>query len=134
MFTLGCCPPSIFPLPTTALPTLQGALKDGFGEAVMAYVMPEPRKFSPFDSCQKRILWTHKEVYLAQHPVVCLVLQVGDEEKSLRALGFKSLNPFLRISKQSPCFTAIEERRGDKRLVELELDCEANGVAPPDPV
>ena len=25
-----------FPLPTTALPTFQGALKDGFGEAVVA--------------------------------------------------------------------------------------------------
>ena len=26
-----------FPLPTTALPTVQGALKDGFGEAVVIY-------------------------------------------------------------------------------------------------
>ena len=31
-----------FPLPTTASPTLQGALKDGFGEAVMAHDMSEP--------------------------------------------------------------------------------------------
>ena len=31
-----------FPLPTTALPTLQGVLKDGFGEAVVACDMPEP--------------------------------------------------------------------------------------------
>ena len=30
-----------FPLPTMALPTFQGALKDGFGEAVMACNMPE---------------------------------------------------------------------------------------------
>ena len=30
-----------FLLPTTASPTLQGALKDGFGEAVMARDMPE---------------------------------------------------------------------------------------------
>ena len=29
-------------------------------------------------SCQKRFLWTHKEVDFAQHPVVGLVLQVGD--------------------------------------------------------
>ena len=36
---------STFPLPTTASPTLQGALKDGFGEAVMVYDMPEPCKF-----------------------------------------------------------------------------------------
>ena len=31
-------------------------------------------------------------------------------------------------------FTAIEEDGGDERLVELELACEADGVAPPDPV
>ena len=30
-----------FPLPTTASPTLQGALKDGFGEAVVACDMSE---------------------------------------------------------------------------------------------
>ena len=32
-------------------------------------------------SCQKRFLWTYKEVDLAQHPVFSLVLQVGDTEK-----------------------------------------------------
>ena len=31
-----------FPMPTTASPTLQGALKDGFGEVVMACDMREP--------------------------------------------------------------------------------------------
>ena len=33
-----------FSLPTTASPTLQGALKDGFGEAVVACYMLEPCK------------------------------------------------------------------------------------------
>ena len=33
-----------FPLPTTALPTLHGALKEGFEEAVVALNMPEPCK------------------------------------------------------------------------------------------
>ena len=33
------------PLPTMALPTLQGVLKDGFGEAVVACDMPTPYKF-----------------------------------------------------------------------------------------
>ena len=32
------------PLPTKVSPTLQGAMKDGFGEAVVVY-MPEPRTF-----------------------------------------------------------------------------------------
>ena len=34
-----------FPLPATASPTLQGALKDGFGEADVACDMPESCKF-----------------------------------------------------------------------------------------
>ena len=41
---------SAFPLPTTALPTLQGALKDGFREAVVACDTPEPCKFPSLDS------------------------------------------------------------------------------------
>ena len=45
-----------FPLPTTASPTLQGAPKDGFGEAVVACDVPEPCKFPSLDSCQKKFL------------------------------------------------------------------------------
>ena len=41
---------------------------------------------------------------------------------------------FFIISEQGPCFTAIEEDGDDKRLVQLDLVCEADGVAPPDPV
>ena len=43
---------------------------------------------------EKRFLWTHKEVDLAPHPVVGLVLQVGDTEKFPHALGFESVDPF----------------------------------------
>ena len=63
-----------FHQPTTELPTLPGAQKDGFGKAVTACGMPEPYKFLSLDSCQKRFLWIHKEVDLAPHPVVGLVL------------------------------------------------------------
>ena len=71
-------------------------------------------KFRSLDSCQERFLWTHKEVDLAPHPVVglVLVLQVGDAEKFPHALGFESLNLFFRVSKQGLCFTAIEEDGG----------------------
>ena len=96
--------------------------------------MSEPCKFPSLDSCQKRFLWIHKEVDLAPHPVVGLVLQVGDAEKIPCELDFKSLDPFLRVSRESPCSKAMEEDGGDKRLVELELACEVDGVAPPDPV
>ena len=68
---------SVFPLPTTASPILQGALKDGFGEAVVTCDMPEPCMFPSLGSCQKRFLWTHSEFDLALHPVISLVLQIG---------------------------------------------------------
>ena len=74
------------------------------------------------------------EVDLAPHPVAGLVVQVGDAEKFPQALGFDGLDPFFRVSKQGPCFTATEEVGGDKRLVELEIACQADGIAPPDPV
>ena len=83
-----------FPLPSTASPTLLCALKDGFGHAVVAFDMPEPCKFPSLDSCQKRFLWTQKEVDVAPHPVVGLVFQVGDAEKFPQALGFDCLDPF----------------------------------------
>ena len=86
-----------FPLPTTASPTLQGALKDGLGEAVVACDMPEPGKFPSLDSCQKRFLWTHKKVDLAPHPVIVHVLRVGDAEKFTQALDFKSLYLFSSV-------------------------------------
>ena len=85
-----------FPLPTTASPTLQGVLKDSFGGAVVACDMPEPCKFPSLVCCQKRLLWTHKEVYPAPHPVVGLVLQVGGMEKFPCALGFENLDPFFQ--------------------------------------
>ena len=100
----------------------------------MACDMPESCQFLSLDSCQKRFLWTLKEVDLASHLVVDLVLQVGDIEKFPHALGFESLDPFYRVSKQGPCFTAVEEVGGDRRLLELELVCKAVGVTPPDPV
>ena len=76
-------------------PTLQGALKDGFGDVVVACDIPEPCKFPSLDSCQKRFLWTQKEVDVAPHPVVGLVLQVEDVKKFPQALDFESLDSFL---------------------------------------
>ena len=100
----------------------------------MACDMPEPSKFPSLDSCQKRFLCTNKEVNLAPHPVVGLVLKIEDAENFPQALGFKGLDSFFRVKRHCPCFTDIEEDGGDNRLVELELACKADGVAPPDPV
>ena len=106
------CPPfdAVHPalsLPTTVLPTLKGALKDGFEEAVMARDITEPCKFPSLDSCQKRFMWTHKGSDLALHWVVSLALKVGpgDVWKFPPALCFKSLDPFYRVSREVPCFT-----------------------------
>ena len=44
------------------------------------------------------------------------------------ALGFDSLDPFFRVSKQGVCFTAIEEEGSYKRLADLELAYEALSV------
>ena len=90
-----------FPLPTTASPTLQGALNDGFGEAVLACDVPQPCKFSFLDSGQKRFLWTHKEVALAPHLVFGLVLHVGDTVNFPHALGFKTLDHIFCQSQQA---------------------------------
>ena len=129
----GVVPPA-FPPPTTASLTLHGVLKDSFAAAVVVCDMPEPCKFPSLDSCQKSFLWTHKKVDLAPHPAIGLVLQVGDTAEFPHALGFQSLDNFFRVSKQGPCFKAVEEDGGDKKLIQLELACKADGVAPPDPV
>ena len=61
--------------------TLQGALKNGLGDAVVACDMPETCKSPSLDSCQTRFLWTHEGVDLAPRPVIGLVVQVGDATK-----------------------------------------------------
>ena len=88
MSTPSCCLPNISPA-DRASPTLQGALKEGFGEAVVACDMPEPSKFASLVSCQMRFLWSHKEVDLAPHPVVGLVLQVGDTGRVSKCTWFQ---------------------------------------------
>ena len=103
---------SAFPLPTTASTTLQGALKGGFGAAVVASDTPEPCKFVSVSLCIQSLV----------------LLQVRIAEKFLVALGFEGLHLcvflfFLGVSKQ-----------GDKRFAELELACEADGVQQIDPV
>ena len=60
-------------------------------------------------SCRKRFLWTHKEVDLVPHPVVGLVLKVGDAEKFLLTLGFESLDPLLQSLQAGSMF---HSRRG----------------------
>ena len=45
-----------FLLLTTVSPAVQGALKDGLGEAVVACDLPVTCKFPFLDGCQKRFL------------------------------------------------------------------------------
>ena len=116
MSTIQRCPSNI----SQASPTLQGSLKDGFGETVLAFDMLEPCEFPSLDSCQERLLWTHKEVDLPPHPAIGLVLQVGNAETFPRALGFESLYCFLGVSKQGLCCKAKKEDGGDRRHAQSE--------------
>ena len=61
------------------------------------------------------------------------MLQGGDTERFPQALGLESLDPFLRVSKQGPCLTAIEEGGGNTKLGQVELACEVNAATSPDP-
>ena len=93
-----------FPLPSMASPTLQGAQDDAFGEAVVKCNIPGPCNFTSNDSGQKRFLWTHKNVDLAPHSVVSLVLHVGDMKKFHQAHGFKNLDPFFQSQQAGSMF------------------------------
>ena len=83
------------PLPTAASAILQGALKDGFLDAVVACNMPKPCKCLSPDSRQKKVLVAHQELHLPPHRIVCFVLRVGDAKKFPHALGSESLDPLL---------------------------------------
>ena len=87
-----------------ASPILHGALKNDFGEAVVACDMPEPCKCPSFDSCQKRFLWPHKEVDLAIHAVVSLVLKVENTERFPHALGFLKSGSFFQSQQVESMF------------------------------
>ena len=65
--------------------------------------------FPSLNNCQKRLLWTHKEVDLAPHSVVDLVLQIGDVKKFPQALGLKSLDPFFQSQQAGSTFHSNKE-------------------------
>ena len=101
----------------------------------MAHGMPGPCEFPSLDSCHRRLLWAHKEGDLATHLVVGPILQVEDAKQFSQLVSkFDSLDPFLRVGKQDPCLTTVQEDGDNERLVQLELAYEADGVASPDPV
>ena len=65
------------PLPPTAAPTLQGALKDGFGEAVLERDMPEPdASLRLLTVAGRGSCGPTSDTDPASHPVAGLVLQV----------------------------------------------------------
>ena len=117
---------------TTASTTLYGALKDGFGEVVVPCGMAEPCRLLTVarrGSCGP----TRKLILLrTQSLVLCSKREI--RRGFLRHLVTKVWILFSRVSKQGPCSTAKEDDKGDKTLVQLGLTCEADGVAPPDPV
>ena len=99
-----------------------------FGEAVVACDMPKTCKFPFLDSYQKMFLWTHKEVYLAPHPVVGLVLQVGDAGKFLQALGFESLDPLFQSHQSTPTADGRPRSASDARIFRVPRVCSQEEV------
>ena len=86
---------------------LQVALKDGFGEAVLARDMPEPCEFPSLDSCQKKFLWTPKKVGLGSHLWSCVPSRRCGQVSSL---GLESLLPFLSPPlwlRHGPCLLTL---------------------------
>ena len=84
--------------------------------------MPEPCEFLSLNSCQKRFLRIHQEVDFVPHPVVGLVLQVGDAEKFS-----------LRSRKPGPEGITGEEYKGametdkDKRVIDADIRVNEEG-------
>ena len=104
-----------FPLPTTVSSNLQGALKDGYGEAVVAYDMTKQHKFQSLDGCLQRLLWANKEVDLAPLPVVGLVHKVEDAEKSPQTLSLKmSLDHFFRVTNWASRVHVSQPQKSEK--------------------
>ena len=76
--------------------------------------MSEPCKFRLLIVVRKEFLWTHKEVDLAPHPIVDLVLQVGDAEKFAQHLETSKTHlPWIHF--QSRQAGSMFKRRQEKR-------------------
>ena len=60
----------------------------------MALDMPKPCEFLSLTVARRGSFWVHEKVDSAVHPVVGLVLQVGDVEKFPQAFCLKKLDPF----------------------------------------
>ena len=104
---------------TAASATLQGALKNRFGEVVVVCDMPTLFELTSLHSCQQWFLWTDKKVDHDPQPVIGLVLQVRNGEKFFQTSSLESLDLsfFFTVSKQGPCLAAIEEDADNRRLV-----------------
>ena len=64
-----------FPLPTTASPTLQYALKDFLERLSWRVTFPHNASFRLLTVARKRFPWTHTKVDVAPHPLVGLLFR-----------------------------------------------------------
>ena len=118
---------------TTASPILQGALKDGVGEAVVACDMPEPCKFPSLGSARRGSRGPTRKLILLRTQSCAQSRRYG-EVSSCACFRKPGSFFFYIVSKQGPGFKAIEADKCDKRLLEFEPVCKADDVAQPDPV
>ena len=72
-------------------PPSQDALKEGFGEAVVACGTRKRCKFPSLDSCRRGSCGIPRKLILLRNQSL---VQAGDAEKFPQAQGFESLDPF----------------------------------------
>ena len=65
-----------FSLSPTSASSLDGALRDGFGEGVVPHDVATLRQLPSPDGCQERFLGTHEALHQTPHIVIGLVLSV----------------------------------------------------------
>ena len=75
---------------------------------------PNHASFPLLDSFQKCFLWTHKEVELLRTQSLVLCPKYEIRRSFLMHLVSKSWTHLFTVSKQGPCFTAVEEDGADK--------------------
>ena len=109
-------------------PTLKTVLKDGFGEAVTVCYMPKPCKLFPMTVARKGSCRPTRKLTLLYTKPLVLCSKQEVQRSFLRHLVSKAWILFFRVSKQGPCFTAIVEDGGNKRLGQLELARQVDGV------
>ena len=96
--------------------------------------MPELWEFPPLDSCQERILWAHKEMDLAPHTVVGLVLLQEVQRSFLGHLVSTAWTPFSELARRLDVLQLERTIAMTRDSFKLNFVFKADGIALPNSV